>query len=803
MKNFLFIFLFAILFDSIHAQRTQTLFEENWKFLKADIQDGEKETLNDNDWRTVELPHDWSIEDLPDQSDSVTGPFTSKSIGATATGYTVGGTAWYRKHFILNNITNKKVTVYFDGVYMNSDVWINEHHLGNHPYGYTPFYYDLTPYLKQNGENIIAVRVRNEGKNSRWYSGSGIYRHVWLTITNPVHIEQWGVCITTPKVSETSATINIQTTIVQNDQSNQSFKLRTKILDSKNNIVAIKENNFSVSQSQNSTINQIIQLSHPNLWSPDFPYRYHTVTEILQGDKIIDHFVTGFGVRSISITADKGFLLNDKPIELRGGCVHHDNGALGAATINRAEERRVELLKQFGFNAVRTSHNPPSQQFLDACDSLGIIVIDEAFDMWERAKNPEDYHLYFDTSWKKDIDAIVLRDRNHPSVIFWSIGNEINERADASGLVIEKNLRDEVKSIDSTRPVTEAICHFWDHPGYKWDTTAAAFALLDVGGYNYLWKEYESDHEKYPQRIMMGTESVPQEAFENWQQVERHPYVIGDFVWTAMDYLGETGIGHTSLDSTRGFQLQTFPWFNSFCGDIDLIGGKKPQSYYRDVVWNRSKLEMLVHAPVPEGHTEAVSYWGWQSEFPSYTFDGAEGKSLQVHVYTRYDAVRLVLNDKIIGEQNASPQTKLTATFTINYQPGVLKAIGLQNGKAVDSVVLKTAGKPARIRLVADRTHIHANRNDLAYITAEVLDANGQVVPNTALPLHFSVSGNGEIIATGNADPADAESMQQPQHKTFEGKCLVIVRPKGNAGTMKLKAEGDGLQADEVVITVE
>jgi beta-galactosidase len=794
------IFLFSLLSTVItiaNAQRTQTLFDDNWKFIKSDIPNSEKESINDNDWRTVELPHDWSIEDLPNQSDSVIGPFTSKSIGATATGYTVGGTAWYRKHFTLNNIANKKVEIYFDGVYMNSDVWINEHHLGNHPYGYTAFYYDLTPYLKQNGENIIAVRVRNEGKNSRWYSGSGIYRHVWLTTTNPVHVEQWGVYITTPKVSESAATINVQTTIIHDAQNTQVLNLRTKILDEKNNIVASTETKIS------KVKNQTIQLKQPHLWSPSSPYLYHAVTDVINGDKIIDHVVTNFGIRSVSITADKGFLLNGKPIELRGGCVHHDNGILGSATIDRAEERRVELLKQFGYNAVRTSHNPPSQQFLDACDRLGLIVIDEAFDQWERPKNPQDYNLYFDTCWKKDIDAMVLRDRNHASVVFWSIGNEINERADAPGLVITKQLRDEVKRLDSSRYVTEAICHFWDHPGYTWDTTAAAFALLDVGAYNYLWQNYESDHSKYPQRIMMGTESVPQEAFQNWQMVEKHPYVIGDFVWTAMDYLGETGIGHTGLDSTPGFQLQTFPWFNSWCGDIDLIGGKKPQSYYRDVVWNRSKIEMLVHTPIPEGHKEAVSFWGWQSELPSYTFPGDEGKAMQVHVYTRYDAVRLMLNGKIIGEQNVSAQTNLTATFTISYQPGELKAIGLQNGKAVDSVVLQTAGKPAGIRLVADRTHIHNNRSDLAYITAEVIDANGRLVPNAALPLRFSITGNGEILATGNANPSDAASFQQPKHKTFEGKCLIIVRPKDNAGKITLKAEGEGLTAGEVVVETE
>ena len=522
----------------------------------------------------------------------------------------------------------------------------------------------------------------------------------------------------------------------------------------------------------------------------------------MQGEKIIDHVVTNFGIRSINITADKGFLLNGKPIELRGGCVHHDNGPLGSATIDRAEERKVQLLKQFGYNAVRTSHNPPSQQFLDACDRLGIIVIDEAFDQWERHKNPEDYGLYFDTCWQRDIDAMVLRDRNHPSVIFWSIGNEINERADAPGLVIEKKLRDEVKSLDSSRPVTEALCFFWDHPNYKWDTTAAAYALLDVGGYNYQLKEYEPDHAKYPQRIMMGTESFPVEAFENWQQVEQHPYVIGDFVWTAMDYLGETGIGHTEPDSLTKFSM-AFPWFNSWCGDIDLIGGKKPQSYYRDIVWNRSKLEMLVHSPVPEGHKEAISYWGWPDESPAYTFPGAEGKQLQVHVYTRYDKVRLVLNGKTIGEQTASAQTKLTATFNINYEPGELKAIGFKNGKAVDSVILKTAGKPVGIRLVADRMNIHADRNDLAYVTAEVIDVNGQVVPNAELLLHFSTRGNGEIIATGNANPSDVASMQQPQHRTFKGKCLGIVRPKGSAGKIIVKAEAEGLKEAQIIISTQ
>lgn len=797
-KQLLAILWVGLLTSSIHAQRIQTSFDSSWKFLKADVPNGERQNTLDADWRTVELPHDWSIEDLPAQSDSVIGPFTTRSPGSTSTGYVVGGTAWYRKHFRLNNITGKKIFLDFDGVYMNSDVWLNEHHLGNHPYGYTPFFYDLTPYLKHNGEeNILAVRVRNEGRNSRWYSGSGIYRHVWLTITNPVHVEQWGMHVTTPVISAGTAVVNIKTNIV-NDGNLSSAKLVTTIFDEKNKKLAVVETPVALNSASKEVI-QNISISRPQLWSPGSPYLYHAVADIMQGDQIIDRVRTTFGVRSLDLSAEKGFLLNGKNIELRGGCMHHDNGPLGAAAIDRAEERRVELLKSYGFNAVRTSHNPPSQQFLDACDRLGIIVIDEAFDHWHREKNPQDYHLYFDTSWKEDIDAMVLRDRNHPSVVFWSIGNEINERADAPGLAIAAHLIAEIKRLDNTRPITEAICHFWDHPGYKWDTTAAAFALLNVGGYNYQWKEYEPDHKKFPQRIMMGTESVPKEAFDNWKLVEKYPYVIGDFVWTAMDYLGETGIGHTKLDSASSYQLQTFPWFNAWCGDIDLIGGKKPQLYYRDIVWRTSPMHIMVHEPVPAGHKEEVSFWGWPDEVPYYHFPGQEGKLLQVNVYTRYPQVRLELNGKIIDQKNVSPEN-LTATFEINYQPGSLKAVAIDNGRHVDSVSLRTKGRPTQITLTADRSRIKTSRNDLAYVVAEIVDANGELVPDALVPLHFTITGNGEIAATASASPNDMQSFQKPEHRTFRGKCLVIVRPKGKAGKITLKAEGGGLNAGEVVI---
>jgi beta-galactosidase len=798
MKSKLYLpILFSLLNITLCAQRTQELFDASWKFFKADIKGGENIDLNDGSWRTVELPHDWSIEDLPNQSDAVIGPFSKQSIGGTATGYTVGGTGWYRKHFILGNIATKKYSVYFDGVYMNSDVWINGHHLGSHPYGYTPFYYDLTPFLKQNAENIIAVRVRNEGKNSRWYSGSGIYRHVSLISTTPVHIEPWGVFITTPVVSQGNSIVNIQTTIV-NELNVSSVKLLTTIRDAKNKIVATAE----LPINSNKEITQNIAVKNPSPWAPETPFLYQAITEIKHGNKILDRVVTRFGIRSINFSAKKGFLLNGKTVELRGGCVHHDNGPLGSAAIDRAEERKVELLKKNGFNAVRTSHNPPSKVFLDACDRIGLFVIDEAFDQWQREKNHQDYHLYFDTCWKKDLDAMVLRDRNHPSVIIWSIGNELNERVDSSGLVIAKRLVAEIKRLDTTRPVTNALCSFYDHPGYKWDTTAAAFALLDVGGYNYMAKEYETDHLKHPGRIMFGAESVPKNILKNWNLIEKHPYIIGDFVWTAMDHLGETGVGFNRLDSVVPRWvggLQPFPWFISWAGDIDITGGKKPQLYYRDIVWRTKPMNMLVHTPVPAGMKESVSDWGWPDELPSFYFPGSEGELLRVNVYTRYPQVRLELNGKKIGQKNVLLDN-LTAIFEVNYQPGTLKAIAIKNGEDVDSVTLQTPSKAAKIRLTADRSQIKNSRNDLSYVTVEIVDANGSLVPGASVPVQFSIEGNGEIFATANASPTDMQSFQKSEHRTFRGKCLVIVRPKNKGGKIILKAKAEGLNGGQVVI---
>lgn len=782
-------------------------FDSDWKFIRSDASGADNPSFDDSKWRALDLPHDWSIEDLaPVAGKKQIGPFSEDSQGKVATGHVVGGIGWYRKSFVTEqSMEGKKVQLLFDGVYMNAEVWINGQSMGVHPYGYTPFYYDLTPHMKPVGEkNSLAVRVNNNGKNSRWYSGSGIYRHVDLIVTDKIHIPIWGISVATPEVSKEKATVKIKIDLANESGKSGKLVITTRLNSPSKSGKIEAVTTIDPFSSEKAEAEQIFELKNPELWSTESPALYQAITELSFDGKVVDQQTTTFGIRSIAYSADKGFLLNGEPIELKGGCMHHDNGPLGSATIDRAEERRVELMKKFGYNAIRTSHNPPSRQFLDACDRLGVLVIDEAFDQWQRPKNPEDYNLYFDKWHKQDLEAMILRDRNHPSIVFWSIGNEINERVDPSGLEIMKNLSAIIKKIDDTRPITEAICFFWDHPTYKWESTVPAFAQLDVGGYNYQWREYEKDHLIAAERLMMGTESFPREAFENWQMVEKHPYIIGDFVWTSMDYLGESGIGHSSVrNDTKDTFSMDWPWYNAYCGDIDICGFKKPQSYYRDVIWKVSNLEMAVHSPIPAGMKEVVSMWGWPDEQQSWNWQGSESQKLSVNVYSNYPEVRLELNGKVIGTKPVSPETKLTATFEVPYEAGELKAIALKDGKDIETKVLKTTGKPAKIKLTADRSELKASRNDLSYVTVEVIDENGALVPNANLPIQFKVEGAGELAAVENGNPADMKSFRAPGVTSFNGRALIILRPSGTSGEISLKAESANLRADEIKVTTK
>jgi beta-galactosidase len=797
------------------SQPREQLFDLGWSFLREDAPGAQDPTFDDSKWRKLDLPHDWSIEDLDPGAEATgegtiwvggnaptrLGPFdVARSAGEEATGWVVGGTGWYRKRFHLAAEPGSQAEIRFDGVYMNSEVWINGQSLGVHPYGYTSFAYDLTPYLKPDGENVLAVCVRNEGKNSRWYSGSGIYRHVWLTQSGEVRILLWGVAVTTPKVSRDLATVELSVAIENRGNSPKSGVVRVRLVDQHGDSAGTTEKQFNIPAADKAMVPLSVDVKSPKLWSPAEPNLYRSEVEIAIDGKIVDRTVTSFGIRSIQVDVEHGLRINGDSIKLKGGCVHHDNGILGSAAFDRAEERRVEILKANGFNAIRCSHNPPSPAFLDACDRLGMVVIDEAFDCWNLGKNDDDYHVYFDNWWERDIASMVLRDRNHPSIIFWSIGNEIDGRREPKGVAIAKQLRGAVKKLDTSRPVTMAVPGPYDHNITEWQANDPAFLHLDVGGYNYQWQQYETDHDRFPNRVMMGTETWEPEVYEAWRSAERLPYVLGDFIWTAIDYLGESALGHTILSQTPGWWRQQYPWFNAYCGDIDLIGDKKPQSYYRDVLWNRSQLEVVVRRPLPKGRTEELANWGWWDEIHGWTWPGCEGVPLKVRAITTGDQVRLLLDGKEIGVKAVPKSAKLVAEFEVPYAPGLLQAVAFKDGLQIGSQILKTALRPAQLILKADRTAIRANRSDLAFVTVQIADAAGEPVPDLVRKIDFEVSGVGELAATGNANPKDVASFRQPNTRTFHGRCLAILRPLGSEGLITLQAKSEGLKSASVTV---
>lgn len=803
------------------------LFNAGWKFIRDSVPGAEKPEYDDSKWMKVDLPHDFSIIDLPgeDGPDKI-GPFSRKIGGyGNSTGQTYGGTGWYRKTFTLEkNDTGKTVILKFDGVYMETEVWVNGKKAGIHKNGYTPFWFDITSLLNSPGKpNIVAVKVENNGRNTRWYSGSGIYRNVHLSITDPVHIAVWGVKITTPEIKQKSAKVNVEITTRNDKEKEVKAILKVSLKDKNGKVASMSEENIAIPGKSEiiTLINH--ELENPFLWSPETPDLYTAVITIESGRKVTDVYYQNFGIRSLEFSAEKGFLLNGKSTWLKGGCLHHDNGLLGSAAYNRAEERKVEILKANGYNAIRTAHNPPSEVFLDACDRLGMLVIDEFTDMWEEYKNPQDYSRFFREWWKKDLTDMILRDRNHPGIIMWSIGNEVLGSSDTSGLRIARQLTQCVKSLDSTRPVTEAVSAFFIPGG--WENSIPVFAIIDVGGYQYNWRRYEPDHQLHPQRIMYASESYPLDAYDSWKAVVDLPYVIGDFVWTSMDYLGEVNLSNstyvpasqkTTFKMPEGFQMPpgmnvfdllakspaNWPYFVAGCGDIDITGEKKPQILYRNVIWGDSNLEITVHEPIPEGLVENISGWGWPREYPMWNWKGSEGKSLQVRVFTRASKVRLELNGKMIGEKQLSPENKYIAEFDVQYQPGELKAVALENGKEIAVKVLMTPGEPAAIRLIADRNTIKADRNDLSFVRIEVVDRNGNLVPQDSIPVSLILSGNGEFAAKGNADPKDMESVNNPVIKLYKGKAQAILRPFNSAGVITLKAESGNLKAGELEIKV-
>jgi len=765
-------------------QRKQ-LFDNDWKFFLGDTPAAFSVQFDDKSWRNLDLPHDWSIE----------GTLDSNNPMGNDGGYFPAGIGWYRKTFTVpESWENKRVSIYFEGVYMNSEVFINGKSLGVHPYGYTSFSYNLTPNLNFGKENIVSVKVDNsKQKNSRWYSGSGIYRHVWMVVTDPIHVAQWGVTITTPDVSHEKATVQIKTRVKNETNVPQNISLKTQLLGADAKKAGYNQLNLDLPANSEKEVEQTIQVSKPMLWTPETPQLYQAQVQIFKANKIVDDTKTNFGIRSIKFTTDNGFQLNGKMIKMNGGCVHHDNGCLGASAFNRTEERRVQLLKSAGFNAMRTSHNPPSEAFLDACDRLGMLVIDESFDGWKEKKTDFDYAMYFDAWWQRDIEAMVQRDRNHPSIIMWSIGNEIIERKKPEAVETVKMLADCVRKNDPTRPVTSAMTT-WDR---DWDIFDPLFAVQDIGGYNYQLNRAPKDHERVPSRVIVQTESYPRDAFANWKLVQSHNYILGDFVWTALDYLGESGIGRWYYpgDVTgEHYQGKIFPWHGAYCGDIDLTGWRKPISHYRSMLYNNNeKLYMAVREPNPDSGKIKITGWAVWPTWESWTWPGYEGKEIQVEVYSKYPKVRLYLNDKLVGEQETTEEKQFKATYNVPYAKGELKAVGVVDNKEVETTILQTSGEAVKIKLVADRTKISADGQDLSFVSIEITDTNGKLQPNAENLLRFKIDGPGVIAGVDNSNIRDVDPYVGTSRKVWHGRALVVIRSTKNDGNIKLTVSSQGL----------
>ena len=732
-RNWLLAFGLWLLAFGASAQTQRQLFDDGWQFTH----DGK--TIN------VDLPHDWAIAYASDPATGASG---------TDGGWYPGGKGEYRKMFATPK--GEVVKLHFEGVYQKAEVFVNGQKAGQHAYGYTPFTVDMTRYLYHDKRlNEVLVKVDNsEQPNCRWYTGSGIYRHVWMVTKGKQYIDEESLCVTTPDIH----TVNIKAEVVMQDGTRKP-------------------------------ITKTLHVENPHLWSPDDPFLYHTTIEA-EGDVL----PVTYGIRTIEYSAEKGFVLNGKPLLINGACVHHDDGVLGAMAFDAAEIRKVRQMKEAGFNLIRTSHNPTTRAFLDACDSLGMLVIGEAFDGWRTAKKPYDYSTLIDSCYQEDIRAMVERDRNHPSIICWSIGNEVIERKDIRVVHTAKLLKQAILDYDTTRPVTEALCA-WDR---DWEIYDPHFDVLDIGGYNYMIFKHASDHQRNPKRVMWQTESYPRDAFKNWALVNDYPYIIGDIVWTGLDYLGESGIGRNYYDGeTPGEHWRDGgvpEWHGAYCGDVDITGWRKPISHYRQMLWTNTQ-DIYMAVREPDGYHGKINMTAWSvwHTWESWNWNGGrdpkgatvpswEGKPVEVEVYTKAPEVTLYLNDKEIGRKKVDRSTEFKAVFSVPYEPGTLRA------EAGDkSVTLSTAGEPARLRLTADKSMLKADGQDLVYITVEVVDAQGRVCPDAAIPCEAFVQGQGRLMAFATADLQDREPKTSSHVTTWKGRALLVVRSGKSKGKAQVK----------------
>ncbi len=797
--------------NDVKLTQRKIAFNQGWRFLKGDAAGAERPEFADSGWRALELPHDWAIE----------GPFDSK-YNPHSGGLPYFGIGWYRKTFTLPaSAKGKYITIEFDGAMSNSTVWINGQELGGRPYGYIGFAFDLTPHLNFGGkENVLAVRLAPEDQSSRWYPGAGIYRNVWLHVTDSVHVAHWGTYVTTPKVSAASATVAIRTAIQNRQSAPAKVTLETAILDAAGKQVARARTEETIAAAGTQPVNAELEVANPQRWDIDRPYLYQAVSTVRQGGRVLDRYVTPFGIRSI-VFDKTGFSLNGRHLKMQGVCMHHDLGALGAAVNRRATERQLQILKRAGVNAIRTSHNPPSPELLEFCDRLGLVVMDEAFDMWARPKVRNGHGKYFKEWAERDLRDMIRRDRNHPSIVLWSIGNEILEQGSPDGAKMARWLSDICHDEDRTRPTTAG---FNQYPNAIKNGLAAQ---VDVVGFNYKPRNYEEVLKEHPDWIIVGAETastvssrgvyhLPIEKYDRhdslqltsydviappwayapdpeFEAQEKLPNVLGEFVWTGFDYLGEP----TPFFMRRG-STSDWPARSSYFGMVDLAGFPKDRYYLYQSMWTK---EPMVHI---------LPHWNWQ---------GREGQMIPVMAYTNAEEVELFLNGKSLGRKKRGSEpveipvgpnisadrkykTKYRLMWQAPYEPGTLRAAAFSGGKEVATKEIRTAGAPARISMVPDRTQIRADGEDLSFITVRIADKDMNMCPTADNLVRFKVEGPGRIEAVDNGNAATVESFQADSRKAFSGMALLIVRSaRGRQGRIKITATSEGLEPSATDVT--
>lgn len=808
--------------------RERLSFNDGWLFSLADDSLAARPEFVDSGWRKLNLPHDWAIE----------GDFSQDNPSGTGGGALPGGVGWYRKTFVAENKDKgKHFRIEFDGVYMNSEVFINGTCLGKRPYGYISFSYDLTPYLKWGEKNVIAVRVDNaEQPNSRWYSGCGIYRNVWLLKTGDVCVAEWGTYVTTAKVDGQGASLNLVTTLENTGKENADVTVRSVLKDAEGKEVAQTESPANLVAEKSAEIAQKLQVTSPQLWDVEHPYLYSLVTEVMKGGQCVDRYVTPVGIRTFSFDATKGFVLNGKPTKINGVCMHHDLGCLGAAVNVRAMERQLQMLKEMGCNGIRCSHNPPAPEWLDLCDRMGFIVMDEAFDMWRKKKTAYDYSRYFNEWHERDLHDFILRDRNHPSIFMWSIGNEVLEQwsdAQADTLSLEeanlilnfghsadmlakegevsvnslltKKLVDYVKTLDATRPVT-AGCNEPNPANHLFRSGA-----LDIIGYNYHNANIPDVPRNFPGKPFIITESnsalmtrgyyrMPSDEMFIWPERWDKPFYDATFACSSYDNChapwGNTHEENLLLTKKNDFISGQYVWTgfdyigeptpygwparSSYFGIIDLAGFPKDVYYLYQSEWsNKQVLHLFPH-------------WNWTA-----------GQDVDMWCYyNQADEVELFVNGKSQGVK-AKDENHLHVVWRVKYEPGSVKVVARKDGKVVGEKEIRTAGEPKKIRLTSDRNTLNADGKDLSFVTVEIVDAEGNLCPLADNLVHFEVEGNLFIAGVDNGSQTSMERFKDNKRKAFNGKCLVVLQNDGKTGAARLKAVAEGLEDAVVEIVSE